>query len=64
MSLGAKLLIDKRDSWQTRAVESELLARVASESPGPMPAPYDDAVASIHSVKDRERVLRAAQKRP
>ncbi len=45
-------------------MKAELLARVASESHGPMPAAYDDAVASIHSVKDRERVLAAAQKQP
>ncbi len=45
-------------------IKAELLSRVASESHGPMPAAYDDAVASIHSVKDRERVLAAAQKRP
>ena len=45
-------------------MKAELLARVAAESPGPMPAAYDDALASIHSVKDRERVLAAGQKRP
>ena len=45
-------------------MKAGLLARVASESPGPMPAAYDDAVASIHSATDRERVLAAGQKRP
>ncbi len=38
------------------AMKAELLARAAAENPGPMPAAFDEAVASIHSEKERERL--------
>lgn len=44
-------------------MKAELLAKAAAEHPGPLPPAFDEAVASIHSGKEREG-LRLTPPRP